>query len=162
MRDRLETMRESHLRRSDGPAIAAAVSLRTPLRSGVYELRLYFADSLRQPDVDVKEDGQNRRHFQINLNGHPLIWTSIQLRTPVPQRSTYVFSRIVTRGRWKVHLESFRVGGRRVRECAGLTPGTPGRLKTDRAFRPSSGFVDADGTHWSGEQLLHRWAHLCS
>jgi hypothetical protein len=44
-----------------------------PVRSGVYELRLYFADSLRQPDADPKEDAQNYRHFQINLNGHPLL-----------------------------------------------------------------------------------------
>ena len=30
-----------------------------PVRSGVYELRLYFADSYRQPDGDQKEDAQN-------------------------------------------------------------------------------------------------------
>jgi len=45
--DRLEPC-GSHLRRSDGPAIAAAVSLRHPFTIRRYELRLYFADSLRQ------------------------------------------------------------------------------------------------------------------
>ena len=34
-----------------------------PLSPGVYELRLYFADPLRQPDADQKEDAQNYRHF---------------------------------------------------------------------------------------------------
>jgi hypothetical protein len=44
-----------------------------PLAPGTYELRLYFADPLRQPDADVKEDAQNKRHFQVNLNGRPLL-----------------------------------------------------------------------------------------
>ena len=44
-----------------------------PLSPGVYELRLYFADPLRQPDADQKEDAQNYRHFAIDLNGHPLL-----------------------------------------------------------------------------------------
>ena len=44
-----------------------------PVSPGVYELRLYFADPLRQPDADKKEDSQNERHFQVELNGHPLL-----------------------------------------------------------------------------------------
>ena len=44
-----------------------------PVSPGVYELRLYFADPLRQPDADKKEDSQNERHFYIDLNGHTLL-----------------------------------------------------------------------------------------
>lgn len=42
-----------------------------PLVAGVYELRLYFADPLRQSDGDQKEDAQNVRLIDVELNGHP-------------------------------------------------------------------------------------------
>ena len=85
-----------------------------PVRSGVYELRLYFADSLRQPDGDQKDDAQNYRHFHINLNGHPLL---LDLDPVADAGSAAVDVRVfrdvyptrTARSTWS----SFRVGGGR-------------------------------------------------
>ena len=127
-----------------------------PLRSGVYELRLYFADSLRQPDVDVKEDGQNRRHFQINLNGHPLMLDI----DPIADAGSAavdvrVFKDVYPGADGKVHLEFLSSWGTPAFVSAlELTPGTPGRLKPIGLSAHQSGFVDADGTHWSGDNYF--------
>ncbi len=127
-----------------------------PLRSGVYELRLYFADSLRQPDVDLKEDAQNRRHFQINLNGHPLMLDI----DPIADAGSAavdvrVFKDVYPGADGKVHLEFLSSWGTPAFVSAlELTPGTPGKLQPIRLSAHPSDFVDADGTHWSGDNYF--------
>lgn len=127
-----------------------------PVRSGVYELRLYFADPLRQPDVNQKEDAQNRRHFQINLNGHPLLgdfdavadagYAAVAVR---------VFKDVYPASDGKVHLEFLSSWGRPAFVSAlEITPGTPGKLKPIRISAHQSGFVDAGGTQWSGDNYF--------
>ena len=127
-----------------------------PVRSGVYELRLYFADPLRQPDGDQKEDAQNRRHFQINLNGHPLLVDF----DPIADAGSAavdvrVFRDVYPAPDGKLHLEFLSSWGRPAFVSAlELTPGTPGKLKPIRISAHPSGFVDADGTHWSGDNYF--------
>jgi hypothetical protein len=124
-----------------------------PMRSGVYELRLYFADPLRQPDSDQKEDAQNYRHFQINLNGHPLL-VDID---PIADAGSAavdvrVFKDVYPTSDGMLHLEFLSSWGKPAFVSAlELTPGTPGKLNPIRISAHQSGFVDADGTHWSGD-----------
>ena len=127
-----------------------------PVRSGVYELRLYFADSLRQPDGDQKDDAQNNRHFQIILNGHPLLLDI----DPVADAGSAavdgrVFKDVYPDSDSKVHLEFLSSWGKPAFVSAlELTPGTPGKLKPIRISAHQSGFTDADGTHWSGDNYF--------
>jgi len=127
-----------------------------PLRSGVYELRLYFADSLRQPDADLREGAQNRRHFQINLNGHPLMMDI----DPIADAGSAavdvrVFKDVYPAADGKLHLEFLSSWGRPAFVSAlELSPGTPGKLKPIRLSAHQSDFVDADGTHWSGDNYF--------
>ena len=128
-----------------------------PVRSGVYELRLYFADPLRQPDGDQKEDAQNRRHFQINLNGHPLLGDFDAVTDAGSAAvAVRVFKDVYPAPDGKIHLEFLSSWGRPAFVSAlEITPGTPGKLKPIRISAHQSGFVDAGGMHWSGGQLLH-------
>jgi hypothetical protein len=127
-----------------------------PVRSGVYELRLYFADSLRQPDADRREDAQNRRHFQINLNGHPLL----EDFDPIADAGSAavdvrVFGDVHPASDGNVHLEFLSSwGGPAFVSAVELTPGTAGKLKPIRLSANQSGFVDADGTHWGGDNYF--------
>jgi hypothetical protein len=127
-----------------------------PVRSGVYELRLYFADPQRQPDGDQREDAQNYRHFQINLNGHPLL---VDL-DPVADAGSAavdvrVFKDVYPAPDGKLHLEFLSSWGRPAFVSAlELTPGTPGKLKPIRLSVHESDFVDAAGTHWSGDNYF--------
>lgn len=126
-----------------------------PVSPGVYELRLYFADPLRQPDTDQKEDSQNDRHFEIDLNGHPLLvdldpiadagFAAVDVR---------VFKDVRPAPDGKVHL-AFRTNwGRAFVSALELTPGLPGKLKPIRIAARPSDFVDPDGTRWSADHYF--------
>jgi hypothetical protein len=125
-----------------------------PLHPGAYELRLYFADPLRQPDVERKEDAQNIRHFQVSLNGHPLL---VGFDPIADAGSAAVdvraFRDVGPAQDGKLHLE-FSGGERPFVNAVELTPGTPGKLKPIRISVHPSDFVDADGTRWSGDEYF--------
>ena len=159
------TMREAISADMTVPQSQRQLRYDIPVRSGVYELRLYFADPQRQPDVDQKEDAQNYRHFQINLNGHPLL---VDL-DPVADAGSAavdvrVFRDVYPAPDGKIHLEFLSSWGRPAFVSAlELTPGTPGKLKPIRLSARQSSFADADGTRWSadnyfieGRTLLYR------
>jgi hypothetical protein len=128
-----------------------------PIHPGVYELRLFFADSLRQPDVDQKEDAQNHRHFQINLNGHPLL---VDFDPVADAGSAAVDVRVFkdvypASDDGELHLEFLSSWGTPAFVSAlELTTGTPGKLRPIRLCAHQSGFVDADGTYWSGDNYF--------
>ena len=127
-----------------------------PVRPGAYELRLYFADSLREPDADQREVAQNTRHFQVNLNGHPLLLDF----DPIADAGSAavdvrVFRDVYPTSDGKLHLEFLSSWGRPPFVSAlELTPGTPGRLKPIRLSAHRSDFADRDGTHWSGDDYF--------
>jgi len=127
-----------------------------PVHPGVYELRLFFADPLRQPDGDEKEDAQNRRHFQINLNGHPLLGDfDAAADAGSAAVAARVFKDVYPASDGKLHLEFLSSWGRPPFVSAlEITPGTPGKLKPIRISAHQSGFVDAGGTHWSGDNYF--------
>lgn len=147
-----KTMREANA--SNDPMVPQWFRYDIPLEPGVYELRLYFADPLRQPDSDARESAQNRRHFQVNMNGRPLLvgfdpvadggFSAVDIRA---------FKDVSPAADGKLHLE-FSGGQRPFVNAIELTPGTPGRLMPIRIRAQESDFVDADGTRWSGDRYF--------
>ncbi|MGA8086279.1 MAG: malectin domain-containing carbohydrate-binding protein [Terracidiphilus sp.] len=124
-----------------------------PLPAGVYELRLYFADPIRQPDVDRKEDAQNLRHLEVELNGHPLL---VDLDPIADAGAAAVdvraFKDVQPAQDGKLHLEfRSRWGQPAFVSAIELTPGTPGKLRPIRISAHQLDFIDADGTRWSGD-----------
>jgi hypothetical protein len=101
-----------------------------PTGPGVYELALYFADPLRQPVADRKEDAQNERHFQILINGRVLLEDLDPIAdsgyAPVDVR---VFKDVRPAPDGKVHLELRSDWGRAFVSALELTPGIPGKLR---------------------------------
>ena len=150
------TMREAISADMTVPQSQRQLRYDIPVHSGVYELRLYFADPLRQPDGDQKEDAQNRRHFQINLNGHPLL---VDFDAVADAGSgavaVRVFKDVYPSPDGKLHLEFLSSWGRPAFVSAlEITPGTPGKLKPIRISARPSGFVDPAGLHWSGDNYF--------
>jgi hypothetical protein len=136
------------------PESDRAFQYNIPLRPGVYELRLYFADPLRQPDVDQSEDAQNRRHFQVVLNRHPLLVDF----DPVTDAGfaavdTRVFKDVYRDTDGELHLEFRSDWGRAFVSAIELTPGIPGKLQPIRIAAGSpSDIVDANGVRWSADR----------
>lgn len=130
-----------------------------PVRAGVYELRLFFADPLRRPDIDQKEDAQNSRHFRINLNGRALLMDFDPISDAGPAAvDVRVFRDVRPAADGKLHLEFVSGwGSPAFLSALELTPGTPGKLKPIRfSVRRSdySDYVDAGGTHWNGDNYF--------
>lgn len=125
-----------------------------PLPAGVYELRLYFADPLRQPDDDQKEDAQNERHFQVVLNRHPVLVDFDPIADGgFAAVDTRVFKDVYPDGDGKLHIEFLSDWGRAFVSAIELTPGIPGKMRPIRiAAGRRSDFVDADGVKWSGDE----------
>lgn len=146
------------------PESERAFQYNIPLPTGVYELRLYFADPLRQPDVDKGEDAQNNRHFQVELNRHPVLVDF----DPVADAGfaavdTRVFKDVYPDTDGKLHIQFLSDWGRAFVSAIELTPGLPGKLRPIRiAAGRRSDFVDASGTRWSGDEYYidgRTWAY---
>ena len=127
-----------------------------PLKPGVYELRLYFADPIRMSDNDQDEDGQNRRHFTVDANGKKLLDSfdaiadggnsSVDIRT---------FKDIQPASDGKLHLSFYSDWGERAFVSGiKLTPGIPGRLRPIRIAARRSNMVDENGARWSGDRYF--------
>jgi hypothetical protein len=135
-----------------------------PLKTGVYELRLYFADPLRQPDADQSEDAQNHRHFQVELNRHPVLVDF----DPVADAGfaavdSRVFKDVYPDTDGKLHIQFLSDWGRAFVSAIELTPGIQGKLRPIRiAAGRRSDLVDAGGIHWSGDKYFidgRTWAY---
>jgi hypothetical protein len=126
-----------------------------PVRPGVYELRLYFADPAWHTEIEAEEDGQNVRHFQVSANGRSLLSgfdpTAGAGAAPADVR---VFKDIAPAADGMVHLVFAPGGERPMVNALELTPGTPGKLKPIRLSAHRKGFVDSGGTQWSGDNYF--------
>lgn len=127
-----------------------------PLLPGVYELRLYFADPLRQSGGDQKEDAQNVRHIDVELNGHPLLIDLDPVADAgVAAVDVRVFKDVQPAQDGKLHLE-FRSRWQQPAFVSAieLTPGIPGRLNPIRISARQSDFIDGDGVPWSRDRFF--------
>jgi hypothetical protein len=127
-----------------------------PLSPGTYELRLYFADPMRMSDTNQDEDGQNRRHFSVDINGKTMLdsFDAIAdgVNAPVDVR---VFKDVQAGSDGKLHLNFHSDWGERAFVSAiELSPGIPGKLKPIRIAARVSDFVDETGTRWSGDKYF--------
>jgi len=110
-----ESMREGD---ADAPEDRASFTYDIPLEPGTYELRLYFADPLRQTPLHDEEDNENVRRFTIHANGRALLEQ---------------FDAVSDAGFGDVDVRAFR----------DITPGSDGRLHLEFIPNPYRPFVNA-------------------
>jgi hypothetical protein len=126
-----------------------------PVKSGVYELRLFFADPARQTVPESGEDAQNLRHFQVNLNGRPILMGFDPI-ADAGQASVDIraFKDVSPAADGRVHLQFVPAGERPFVSAIELTPGTRGKLKPIRFSARKSDFVDGDGIEWDADNYF--------
>lgn len=127
-----------------------------PLPPGVYELRLYFADPIREAGGGQGNDAQNLRHMDIELNGHPLLSDLDAIADGgAAAVDVRAFKDVEPAQDGKLHLEfRSRWGQPAFVSAIELTPGTPGKLKPIRISPRPADFVDTGGTRWSGDEFF--------
>jgi len=151
-----KTMREAASADRMVPQSQREFSYDIPLRPGSYELELYFADPLRQVDSDNKEDAQNHRHFQVDVNGHPIL-TDFDPISDAGSGALDVrsFRDVSPAADGKLHLK-FSSVWETPPFVSGivLRPGTAGKMKPIRIAAHPKDFTDSNGIRWSGDQYF--------
>ena len=124
-----------------------------PVPAGVYELRLYFADPIRYSVPG--SDGQHLRHFQVALNGKPILTDFDAIADAGPGAvDVRTFRDIAPAEDGEVHLNFAPSQDRPFVSALELTPGLPGQLKPIRFSVHDTDLVDENGTRWAGDEYF--------
>ena len=148
-------LREGSATEASAPQAQNEFRYDIPVKSGVYELRLYFADPARHTVPESGEDAQNLRHFQVNLNGRPVL-TGFDPIADAGQASVDIraFKDVSPAADGKIHLQFVPAGERPFVSAIELTPGNRGKLKPIRFSARKSDFVDTDGIKWDADNYF--------
>jgi len=125
-----------------------------PLSPGVYELRLYFAETL-YGDNNIAGGGETSRIFQIWANGQPLLRDFDVIEEVGPSTADLkVFKDISPAADGKLHL-NFEAGTNPAfLNAIEIVPGLPGKLKPVRMVAQERGFGDRSGRFWDSDRYV--------
>ena len=152
-----QTMREGA--GADGlPEDRQTFSYDIPVQPGTYELRLYFADPLKEsPLLNDGEDGENVRRFMIYANGRPLLeqfdavadagYADVDVRA---------FKDMTPASDGKFHLVFSSDPHRPFLNALELVPSRKGRANPIRIAARQSSFSDPDGKAWGPDNYFIR------
>ena len=129
-----------------------------PLKNGVYEMRLYFAETQFGPTT-FAGGGESSRIFNIDMNGKPLlvdfdIYTSAGGSNVAYER---VYKDVAPASDGYLHLK-FRASSREkpLLNAMEIVPGTPGKLQPIRVVARDDSYTDHAGRIWSPDRyFLH-------
>jgi hypothetical protein len=124
-----------------------------PAPPGVYELRLYFADPLRYTVAGA--DGQHLRHFQVNLNGKPIL-IDFDAVADAGQSAVDIraFKDVSPAQDGEIHLDFVPSPDRPFVSALELSPGVPGAMQPIRISVHNTDLVDDNGIRWSGDRYF--------
>ena len=133
-----------------------------PLRPGVYEMRLYFAETL-YGESNIANGGESTRVFSVRANGRTLVDDLDVIADTGPSTADVrVFKDVSPAGDGKLHLDFPAVTNWPFLNAIEITPGLPGRLKPIRLITRDHSYADKSGNIWEpdrysrGGQLVKR------
>jgi hypothetical protein len=136
-------------------------SYHIPLRPGIYELHLYFAE---QRFGGARAGGESSRIFNILLNGHVLLESFDPLKDAGgPDTATErVFKDVSPAKDGFLHLEFGKFISEPFVNAIGVVPGLPGKLRTVRIVEQPNCITDKQNHIWEpsryfrgGQESLH-------
>jgi len=122
-----------------------------PLKPGIYELHLHFAETLYGPEGQ-EGGGEGSRVMQVRANGQPLLsdFDVVADADGSETADTKVFTDISPAQDGKVHLEFASVhGGRAMVSAIEVLPGTRGRQRPLRILTRDVPYYSNDSHWWS-------------
>jgi len=140
-----------------------------PLQPGVYELRLFFAETIYGPNT-LAGGGESSRIFNVELNGRPIL-TEFDPLADAGANNTAderVFTDVTPAPDGKLHLRFSKFLGsvpaqdEAILNALEIVPGIPGRMRPVRIVAQSNSYTDHSGLNWSpdmyasqGRLVLH-------
>ena len=131
-----------------------------PLNRGVYEMRLYFAETL-YGDNNIAGGGETSRLFQVSANGKTLL-REFDVIGDVGSSAAdvKVFKDISPAGDGKLHLKFDPVSNPAFLNAIEILPGIPGRIRTVRIVARDRGFTDRSGRYWGSDHYVKGGQHV--
>lgn len=123
-----------------------------PLRPGVYELHLHFAEIVQQGSFGY--DGEGARRFIVEVNGKPVL-TGFDIASDAPGLQVAdekVFTDIAPARDGFLHLQFSSVVGRAILSGIEVLPGTPHRMLPVRIVTRNRGQLDKNGQFWRADE----------
>jgi hypothetical protein len=140
-----------------------------PLKPGVYELRLYFAETIYGPR-SLAGGGESSRIFNVELNGRPILSEFDPLADAGANNTAdeRVFTDVTPAPDGHLHLRFSRFQGtgspqdQPILNALEIVPGIPGKMRPVRIVAQSNSYTDHSGRNWSpdlyasqGRLVLH-------
>lgn len=126
-----------------------------PVKPGVYELRLLFAEILHGETMDSGAEGYRR--FNVTVNGRPLMMGfDITLDTGgmVNTADEKVFTDVSPAADGAVHLKFWASNDQAVLSGIELMPGTPGKMRPVRILAGRKTAFDRDQQFWGADRYF--------
>ncbi|MFL6351061.1 MAG: malectin domain-containing carbohydrate-binding protein [Bryobacteraceae bacterium] len=119
-----------------------------PLKSGVYEMRLYFGDTSYLPG-SAMEGGENVRVFNLLINGTVALRNFDIIADSGPSTADVkVFKDVGPAKDGYLHLAFSKQTDTPLINAIEIVPGTPHRLRPVRIVTQDSSVTDQNGTTW--------------
>lgn len=135
-----------------------------PLQSGIYELRLYFAETFFGPGT-FSGGGESSRVFSINMNGSPLLEEVDPFRDAGGNNvaDVRVFKDVSPAPDGQLHLQFRRIKDEPFVNALEIVPGIPGKLHPVRIVARNNSWTDQQDRVWNpdryfsgGQLVVHR------
>ena len=126
-----------------------------PLAPGVYELRLYFAETL-YGENNAAGGGETSRLFDVFVNGNRILQNfDVIGEVGATTADIRAFKDITPAADGKLHLRFETVTNPAFVNAIEITPGTPGRLRPVRIVSRDHGYTDSQGRTWEPDRYAH-------
>jgi len=133
-----------------------------PLKAGVYELRLHFAETVYGQN-NPAGGGESSRVFGISINGLEVLpYFDVIGDSEASTADIKVFKDVSPAADGRLHLQFAPVSNMPILSGIEITPGVPGRMRPIRMVAQDHGYTDKQGRYWepdryaSGGQLVAR------
>ena len=127
-----------------------------PLKKGIYELRLYFAETVFGPET-TGTGGEGSRVMTVRANGHPLLTNFDVVADSGASRTAdvKVFPDISPASDGQLHLEFSGEGGKQAELSAiEILPGIRGRIRPIRVLARQTPYYSNDSHWWSPDNYF--------
>ncbi len=125
-----------------------------PLKPGIYELRLHFAETL-YGESNIAGGGEGSRLFDVVVNGKPVLRELDVVSEAGPSAADVkVFKDISPAADGKLHLAFAPRNNSPFLNAIEIAPGIPGRMRPLRITARDRGFTGKDGKYWEPDRYV--------
>jgi hypothetical protein len=124
-----------------------------PLKPGVYELRLHFAETL-YGESNPAGGGESSRVFNVQLNGADALSDfDVIADAGANTADIKVFKNVSPAPDGKLHLNFEEATNKPILNGIEIAPGIPGRLKPIRIVTRNRSYIDKRGRYWMADRF---------